>query len=272
MHKVSGLKEKKIILIGGHELACDCLQYLARHGYRVVLCIVRKDDNGRDGIFPSLARIARRYKIKCIRSLNINSTATLRAVKSANADIVFSLHNNQIFREGWLNLFKEKLGIVNAHHGPLPRYGGFWPEMWAIWRQEKNFGVTLHYVDRSVDSGDIIRQRRVIISDTDTRKTLYKKCTRAAFLIFKGSLKRLLAKKIRGKRQNLAGRSYFKRGLPNDGFVDFRWDAKKIQLFFRAVSFYPFVGPKLRIGDRVISSLDEDLPFYRPVKARAYDY
>lgn len=266
------IKERRIILIGGHELACDCLRYLARHGYRVVLCIVRKDDGGRDGIFPSLARIARRYKIKRIRSLNINNAVTLRAVKKANADIVFSLHNNQIFREGWFKLFEHKLGIVNAHYGPLPRYGGFWPEMWAIWNEEKKFGVTLHYVDRGVDSGNIIRQRRVVISKTDTRKTLHEKCTKATFQIFKDSVNRLLTGKIQGKKQNRAQRSYFKRGLPNDGFIDFRWDAKKILRFFRAVSFHPFVGPKLRIGDRVISSLDEDLPFYRPVKAQPYDY
>jgi len=47
---------------------------------------------------------------------------------------------------------------VNSHYAPLPRYAGYWPELWAIWNDEKDFAVTIHYIDRGVDTGNIIAQ------------------------------------------------------------------------------------------------------------------
>ncbi len=266
------MKKRRVVLIGGHELGCLCLDYLARRGYQVVLCLTRKDDSGEDNIFPSLLRVAKKHRVKCIRSARLDDPKVLKAVDAARADILLSLENNQIFREPWLNYFDGRLGIVNAHHGPLPRYGGFWPEVWAIWNREKNFGVTLHYVDGSIDGGNILAQKKVKISEYDTRRTLYDKCVQATFEIFKSVLPGLLEKKIMGKKQNRALRTYYKRGLPNDGFVDFAWNAEKIRRFFRAVSFYPFVGPKIKIGGRIISSLDQDLPFFKPVCAHPEEY
>ncbi len=272
MSNAEALKTKKIVLIGGHELACLCLKYLVENKYQVALCIGRKDDDGEDGIFPSLLKFAKANKIRHIQSSGINDGSILKAVEETKADIVFSLHNNEVFKEAWLKLFDGKLGIVNAHHGPLPRYGGFWPEMWAIWNNEKDFGVSLHYIDRGVDTGNIIGQSPVAISNVDTRKTLYDKCTQAAFQLFKNQLDTLLTQKVQGQKQDLSKRTYYKRELPNGGFVDFKWEPEKIQRFYRAVSFHPFVGPKIKIGDRIISSVDEDLPFFKPVNIKRLDY
>lgn len=269
---MSEAKKRRIILIGGHELGCLCLDWLVNNEYCVVLCIGRKDDRSIDQIFPSLLKRAKAYQIQSIQPQDLNNPDVLKTAERINADIVLSFHNNMIFRGGWLKLLDNKLGIVNAHHGPLPRYGGFWPEMWAIWNAEKDFGVTLHYVDRSIDGGDIIGQKPVVISKEDTRKTLYDKCTQATFELFKNYLDPMLTKKVMGRKQDLSKRTYYKRELPNGGFVDFTWDQEKIQRFYRAISFYPFVGPKLRIGNRVISSVDEDLPFLKPVRVEQLDY
>lgn len=266
------MKKRRIVIIGGHELACLCLEYLKRRGHKVALCLTRKDDTGEDGIFPSLLKVAKKYRVRCIRGARLTDKKVLKAMARVRADILLSLENNQIFREPWLEFFNDRLGIVNAHHGPLPRYGGFWPEVWAIWNREKNFGVTLHYVDRSVDGGNLIAQKRVKISEDDTRKTLYDKCTKATFELFKQVLPRALKRKMPGRKQNLALRTYYGRRLPNDGFVDFSWSAEKIRRFFRAVSFFPFVGPKIKIGRRIISSLDQDLPFFQPVSTQSRDY
>ncbi len=265
-------KQKRILLIGGHELGCLCLEHLVKNKYQVVLCIVRKDDDGKDNIFPSLLKLAKRHKIKSIKPQDINEPDILKKVEAAKTDIVFSIHNSAVFYDKWLSLFEKKLGIVNAHHGPLPRYGGFWPEMWAIWNEEKDFGVTLHYVDRGVDSGNIIGQYPVSISNTDTRKTLYEKCTQTTFQLFKDKLDILLAGKIKGQKQDASKRTYYKRELPNGGFVDFNWTQEKIKRFYRAVSFHPFVGPKIQIGDRIISSVDADLPFFKPAMIQSLEY
>ncbi len=266
------IKKRKIILVGGHELGYLCFNYLVANHFSIVLCIGRKDDTGKDHIFPSMLKLAKKNKIRSIQAHDINSPEIMKLARSVKADIVLSIHNNQIFRKPWLDLFSQKLGIVNAHHGPLPRYGGFWPEMWAIWNQEKDFGVTMHYIDSSVDTGNIVAQYPVKILNDDNRKSLYDKCTKVCFDMFQDHLPIFLAKKIKGKKQDASKRTYYKRELPNNGFVDLNWEADKIKRFFRAVSFYPFVGPKIKIGSQIISSVFADLPFFKPLQIKPIQY
>jgi len=258
-------KQKRIVIVGGHDLACLCLDYLVSNSYKVVLCIGRRDDEGQDSIFPSLLHRAQKHGIPSIRPENINSPETLGVVEDARADVVLSIHNNQIFRGGWFDLFEGKPGIVNSHYAPLPRYAGYWPELWAIWNDEKDFAVTIHYIDRGVDTGNIIAQYPVVISDDDTRKTLHDRCTQVSFKMITDRLDVILDGRVEGQPQDLSKRTYCKRELPNDGFVDWGWEPQRIRRFYRALSFPPFAGPKIRIGDRVISSVDGDLEFFKPV-------
>lgn len=259
------VKSRNIVYVGGHDLGYKCLKYLIEENYNVILCIGRKDDEPGSFVFPSVLELAREHNIPTLRPEKINDLKVINIVKSLRSEIALSIQNNRIFKENWIDYFNALLGIVNIHLSPLPRYGGFWPEMWAIWNDEKLFGITMHYIDHGVDTGRIIAQYPIEIIETETRKTLYDKCVQAAFKMFKDNINSILFKKMLGQEQDLTKKSYFKRELPNNGFIDFSWDAKKIERFIRALSFYPFVGPKMKIGDRIISTVDCDLEFYKPI-------
>lgn len=256
----------RIIFVGGSDLGCMCLDYLLNAGHQVALVVARADDTGEDGIFPSLLKLAEPKGIKCVRDVrDLNAAGLLALAERARADIVFSAQNQLIFGAPWLDLFG--MGrIVNAHPAPLPRYAGFWPEMWAIFSGEPDFGVTWHFVDGGVDTGDVIEQMPVEILEDDTRKTLYEKCKAALFSLFVRNLDAILTGTVERRPQDLTQRTYFHRGLPNDGFVDFSWDSQKIRRFYRALAFSPFPGAKIQVGDQVITSVAEDLAFFRPVK------
>ena len=173
---------KKVIIVGGHEQACNILEHLTQTGIaEVVLCICRQDDSGEDGIFPSLLTRVRQLDIPSLQPKTLNSPAVISSVERIDADIVLSLQNNMIFGEQWVSLFEGKLGILNVHYAPLPKYAGFWPEMLAIWNEEKEFAVSLHYVTRGIDAGPIVKQRFFEISESDNRKSLYDKSTTECF-------------------------------------------------------------------------------------------
>jgi len=166
-------KSSKIIIVGGHEQACNILEFLVEEGLgEIVICVVRQDDNGEDEVFPSLLKRSKEYNIPTLQPKNLNSNSVIRCISRLEADIVLSLQNNMIFSSEWVSLFKNKLGIVNVHYSPLPKYAGFWPEMWAIYNEEKRFAVTMHYVTDGVDTGPVIAQRWFDINDDDTRRTL----------------------------------------------------------------------------------------------------
>jgi methionyl-tRNA formyltransferase len=264
-------RRKGIVIVGGHRLACAILEALVRQGYNVVLCVLRADDRGEDGIFPSLAARARALGIPFVQPEDFNAPDLPERAVLLGGELVLSLENNRLFKEPWLTSFSHRLRIVNAHFSPLPRYGGYWPEMWAIWNEEKDYGVTIHYVSRRVDAGEIIAQYPVTIADGETRRSLYEKCIDTTLQMVLDRLAALLCGPVPAKEQDLTRRTYFGRELPNGGFVDLTWGPEKIERFFRAMSFYPFPGPKIRIGQQVISTLDEDIPFFRPVTVRTLE-
>ena len=67
--------------------------------------------------------------------------------------------------------------LLNIHCGVTPAYRGVHGGFWAVYQQDfRNVGVTIHKIDKGVDTGDIIYQETVQISpDTDTHHTLVAK-------------------------------------------------------------------------------------------------
>jgi methionyl-tRNA formyltransferase len=259
-------KDRKIIIIGGHEQACAVFDLLIENGYNICLCIIRQDDTGQDSIFPSLMSRAKFHDIPTLQPKKLNSPGVLSVVKQLNADIVLSLQNNMIIGEEWLRIFNEKLGVVNVHYAPLPKYGGYWPEMWAIWNGETEFAVTMHYVEKGLDSGPIIVQSWFEISSLETRESLYKKSTQFCYNMVKESLDLILSGKANAKVQDEKLRTYYPKGLPNEGFLDLSWDSETQSRFIRAISFPGFVGPKIKIGGKIYSILQEDIEFFKSIK------
>ena len=65
--------------------------------------------------------------------------------------------------------------LFNIHFSLLPKYRGMYTSALPILNNEKETGVTLHYIDQGIDTGNIIDQIKFPIEFTDTAKDLYKK-------------------------------------------------------------------------------------------------
>lgn len=66
-------------------------------------------------------------------------------------------------------------GAVNVHGGPLPEYRGGHVAQWAIINGEREFGVTLHYMDEGIDTGPIIEARRFPLEAIDDARSVRQK-------------------------------------------------------------------------------------------------
>ena len=65
-----------------------------------------------------------------------------------------------------------KYGAINCHAGKLPDYRGRNILNWALINDEKEFGITVHFIDEGIDTGDIILQESFEIKDSDNYKSL----------------------------------------------------------------------------------------------------
>ena len=125
-----------------------------------------------------MLNFAKKYNIDYLKYENINSKNFIERIKTYFCDLFVSMSFNQIFKDEIINL--TPLRIINCHAGKLPFYRGRNILNWVLINDEKEFGITVHYVDEGIDTGDIILQRSYQILDKDNYKTLleraYKGC------------------------------------------------------------------------------------------------
>ena len=124
----------------------------------------------------SAGSAARRYGIKVLETNDINSEDFLCELEKAAPDVIVSVAASQVFKKRILSL--PPLGCVNVHSALLPRYRGMLPSFWVLYNNEKETGVTVHYMDEKLDSGDIILQERVPVDESDTQHTIILKTKR----------------------------------------------------------------------------------------------
>jgi methionyl-tRNA formyltransferase len=151
----------RFVLFGDGEWAARSLEALLAASHTccgVVLRSVPSDD--------SLACAARREGIEPLCPRSINSSEAIQQVEATAPELGLSIAYNQIFRAAMIQL--PARGIVNFHAGSLPLYRGRNVVNWAIINGETEIGLTAHYVDEGIDTGDILRQESLPIEWTDT--------------------------------------------------------------------------------------------------------
>lgn len=120
----------------------------------------------------TLKEFANKYNITYLKHKNINSDEFLDKISVYKCDLFVSMSFNQIFKTKIINLPPYK--TINCHAGKLPFYRGRNILNWALINDEKEFGITVHYIDEGIDTGDIILQRTFPITDNDNYSTLLK--------------------------------------------------------------------------------------------------
>jgi len=123
-----------------------------------------------DSLDETLKSFAVENKIEFIRHKNVNSDEFLNLIRKFDCDLFVSMSFNQILKKQFIHL--PPLKTINCHASKLPFYRGRNVLNWVLINDEKEFGITVHYVDEGIDTGDIILQKIYPISDEDDYKSI----------------------------------------------------------------------------------------------------
>ncbi|MDY4803842.1 formyltransferase family protein [Campylobacter sp.] len=133
--------------------------------FKIAFVVLRYDSSD-----EVLATLAKEQNIPILKEKNINNPEFLDRLKNYNCDIFVSMSFDQIFKSEIINI--PPLKTINCHAGKLPFYRGRNILNWALINDEKDFGITVHYMDTGIDTGDIILQKTYPISDNDNYASL----------------------------------------------------------------------------------------------------
>jgi len=120
----------------------------------------------------SIKQVAKKHRLKVIRTKNVNRSDYLEKVEKLKPDIIVS-SCSQIFGKRLLEL--SKIACINRHSSLLPSYGGLLPIFWALLNDEKEIGVTVHHMVKKIDRGPIIFQKAFPVEINNTFFSHYKR-------------------------------------------------------------------------------------------------
>ncbi|MFI5219328.1 MAG: methionyl-tRNA formyltransferase [Bacteroidia bacterium] len=126
---------------------------------------------------PSLKKMAEHLNIPVCETDNPNSKFFLEFLRSLQPDIIIN-QSQFILQKELLDI--PKSGVLNRHNALLPKNRGRLTPFWVLFKKEKETGVSIHFVDEGIDSGDIIVQERFPVEKNDTFKTIVNKNYRIA--------------------------------------------------------------------------------------------
>jgi len=155
----------------------------------------------------SVENVARQFGIAVSRPANVNHEESLRWVAGHNPDLIVSISAPQVFRPPLLRL--PRLGCINLHGGPLPRYQGLMPSFWALANGEKETAATVHRMTEKIDQGEILAQAPVPILPDDTLDALIKRSKATGAQVLLETIERFRAGDVRGAPFDKTQATYF---------------------------------------------------------------
>ena len=199
------------------------------------------------------------HDIPFLTAKNVNSPDFINDLKAFKAELFVSLSFDQIIKEP-LRQSAPK-GFINCHAGALPFYRGRNVLNWAIINGESQFGVTVHYVDAGIDTGDIIVQDFVLIEASDTYETVLKKAHEQCPITLLKALKLIYKNKVERIPQNSIHPLgfYCSRRKPGDEWINWQSNSKQIHNFIRGIGLPGPCGRTILNGNSEWAILSSEL-------------
>ena len=148
-------------------------------------------------------------------------------------------------------------GCINVHASLLPRYRGAAPINWAIINGERESGVTIMYMEKGLDTGDMLLSVRTPIADDDTAGDLHDRLAVLGADALVHALALLEAGRITPVKQDDSQHTYAPMLSRDDCRLDFCQSAKQVRDRIRGLA--PFPGAYLTLSGRQIKVFEAQI-------------
>lgn len=161
--------------MGTPDFAVPSLKSLLNSNHDVVLVVTGPDKprgRGQKLLPTPIKQVAEEHNIQIYQPPKLKSSEVAQELKKYHADL-FVVVAFRILPEGIIEIPLK--GVINLHSSLLPKYRGAAPIQWALLNGDKETGVTTFFIEKNVDTGDIILQEKVAILSQDNAGNLHDK-------------------------------------------------------------------------------------------------
>lgn len=239
----------KIFFMGSNLLGLKVLEFLI--GQKENICGLAVHASEKAKYVDEIIKRSQLAKSKIIKGNRVNDLDTVNKIKRLKPDIILSICFGYILKSEIIRI--PPLGAINLHIAYLPYNRGANPNVWSI-VDETPMGVTLHYINQGIDTGDIIAQKQVRVDWFDTGKTLYKRLEEEAFKFFQQTWPDIKSGRIKRKKQREKGSFHRVKDLEKIDRIDLdkKYKAKDLLNILRARTFVPYNGAYIEIEGKKI--------------------
>ncbi|HOC42430.1 MAG TPA: methionyl-tRNA formyltransferase [Thermoanaerobaculales bacterium] len=231
----------RVVFFGTPEFAVPSLERLVASRHEVVRVVSRPDKPvGRQQVVtpPAVVEAALRHGIAAWQPASLKSEQAAAELTALAADAAVVVAYGRLIPEGLLAIPRH--GFVNLHPSLLPRHRGPSPIQWALVCGDRRTGVTTMLLDKGLDTGPILLQRRVEIDPRDTAELLAPRLAELGAELLVETLDRLEAGSLTPRPQPEDGANLTPMLRREFGKVD--WSMPARQLVNRLRGFTPWPG------------------------------
>jgi methionyl-tRNA formyltransferase len=237
------MKDTKVIFMGTPDFAVPVLQKLIEN--TSVLLVVTQPDKlvGRKQVLTKspVKLEAEKYNIPVFQPTKIREDYDV--ILNTQADIIITCAYGQIIPEAILNY--PKFGCINVHASLLPKYRGGAPIHWCLINGEEKTGVTIMYMDKLMDNGDIISMVEYEIKPNDTVLTLHEKLSNLGANLLIDTLPSILNGTNNRIKQNESDVTFAYNIKRSDEELDFNNNGQVILNKIRGLNPWPLANIKI---------------------------
>ncbi len=230
----------KIIFMGTPDFARCALEKIIEAGHEVVLVVTQPDKpKGRSGELQvsDVKACALEHDIQVFQPVRIKEAENVQYLKSFDADIYVVAAFGQILSQEILDI--PRFGCVNIHASLLPEYRGAAPIQQAIIDGKKTTGVTIMQMAAGMDTGDILMQSTIPITEDETGGGLFDKLSDLGGRLIVEALPKIERGELTPIPQDEERATRCGKLSKDMGRIDFSRDAESIRDLIRGLDPWP---------------------------------
>jgi len=234
-----------VVFMGTPDFAVPSLENIAKvHNVQAVFTQPDKPVGRKMVLTPPDVKVcAEKLGIPVYQPVKLKDSDSYEIIKELNPDVIVVVAYGQILPENILNI--PKYGCINVHGSLLPKYRGAAPIQWSVLNGDKVTGVTTMYMEKGLDTGDILETKEYEIGINDTAGEVFDTLAEMGGKLILDTLEKAEKGELHPIKQDDSKSSYAKMLDKSMCNIDFSKTNLQVHNQVRGLSPWPVASTKL---------------------------